>query len=408
MNSTRAFDLILWGATGFTGRLVAEYLYHTYGANQSLKWAMAGRNQEKLEKIRAEVADENIEIVIADSKDKASLDAMAQRTKVICTTVGPYAKYGSDLVATCVEHQTDYCDLTGEVQWIRQMIDQHHEAAQANGTRIVHTCGFDSIPSDMGLYFFQQKVRQFLGEYCHQVKFRLKAAKGGLSGGTYASLANVLVEAEADKSIYKVLLNPYAFNPPGEREGPDKKDLQKVVYDKDVGVWISPFLMAPINTKVVRRSHALQGYPYGKDFRYDEAIMTGKGIGGRMKGLMVMASTGAMMAAKPNSLLKKGLDYFLPSPGEGPTLAEREAGFFNIALYGKLKDGTLIRGKVTGDRDPGYGSTCKMLGESAVCLALDRATTPEVAGVLTPAVAMGDTLLQRLQENAGLHFMIDL
>ncbi len=408
MSTNRTYDLVLWGATGFTGRLVAEYLFRTYGSTGALRWAMAGRNREKLERIRAEVADESVALILADSLDRPSLDALAQQTRVVCTTVGPYAKYGSELVAACVAQRTDYCDLTGEVQWIRRMIDEHHEAAAAAGCRIVHTCGFDSIPSVVGVFFFQQKVQQFLGEYCQWVKYRLRAARGGFSGGTYASLSNVLVEAEADPSIYQVLLNPYAFNPPGERQGPDQGDLRKVVYDSDAQAWIGPFIMAPINTKVVRRSHALRGYPYGKDFRYDEAIMTGKGLSGRMKGMAVMAGTGAMMAAKPNSWLKKGLDYLLPAPGEGPSKKERETGFFNITLLGKLRDGTLIKGKVTGDRDPGYGSTSKMLGESAVCLALDRELTPEVAGVLTPSVAMGEALLTRLGERAGLHFMIDL
>ena len=398
----KKFDIIVWGASGFTGRLVAEYLFKKYGANDTVKWAMGGRNQTKLEQVRAEVADESVPLVIADSNDEATLNAMVQSTKVICTTVGPYAKYGSKLVAACVAHQTDYCDLTGEVQWIRRMIDQHHDTATANGTKIVHTCGFDSIPSDMGVYFMQKEAQAQTGQSIKHIKMRVGGAKGGISGGTYASLTNVLVEAEKDKSIYAMLLNPYGLNPKGEDSGPDQPDLQKVVYDKTAQSWIFPFIMAGINTKVVRRSHALAGYPYGKDFRYDEAMMSGKGISGRLKAIAATLPLGLLMSAKPDSFLKKMIDKRLPKPGEGPNKAAREAGFYNLKFFNILEDDTVILGKVTGDMDPGYGSTSKMLAESAICLAKDD--IPELGGVLTPSLAMGDALLKRLQENAGLGF----
>ncbi len=405
---TREFDLIIWGATGFTGRLVAEYIFQQYGVDQDLKWAMAGRNLDKLQTVRSKVANEQVPLLVADSNDDASLHELVKRTKVLCTTVGPYAKFGSKLVAACVSQQTDYCDLTGEVQWMRKMIDQHHKQAEANGTRIVHTCGFDSIPSDMGVYFFQKVLFEQFGAYCPHLKLRVKAIKGAMSGGTYASMSHILVEAESDRSVFKTLFHPYGLNPIGQQEGLDEPDLQSVVYDEDAKAWICPFIMATINTKVVRRSHALRGFPYGKNFRYEEAMMTGSGLSGRMKGYAALAATGLMMSAKPDSLLKKGIDYLLPAPGEGPSLEQRENGFFNMSLLGKMSDGTLIKGKVTGDRDPGYGSTCKMLGESAVCLAKDQALTPKVAGVLTPSVAMGDALLKRLRANAGLRFEIDL
>ncbi len=401
----KEFDIIVWGASGFTGRLVAEYLFKKYGANDTVKWAMGGRNQTKLEQVRAEVADESVPLVIADSNDEATLNAMVQSTKVICTTVGPYAKYGSKLVAACVAHQTDYCDLTGEVQWIRRMIDQHHDTAAANGTKIVHTCGFDSIPSDMGVYFMQKEAQAQTGQGIKHIKMRVGGAKGGISGGTYASLTNVLVEAEKDKSIYAMLLNPYGLNPKGEDSGPDQPDLQKVVYDKTAQSWIFPFIMAGINTKVVRRSHALAGYPYGKDFRYDEAMMSGKGISGRLKAIAATLPLGLLMSAKPDSFLKKMIDKRLPKPGEGPNKAAREAGFYNLKFFNILEDDTVILGKVTGDMDPGYGSTSKMLAESAICLAKDD--IPDLGGVLTPSLAMGDALLKRLQENAGLGFSFD-
>jgi len=402
MSHSREFDIIVWGASGFTGRLVAEYIFKKYGVSNSLKWAMAGRNQGKLEKVRAEVADNTVPLVIADSQDEVSIKAMVQKAKVICTTVGPYAKYGSKLVAACVENQTHYCDLAGEVQWMRRMIDQHHEAAKANGTKIVHTCGFDSIPSDMGVYYVQQEAKNIAGNFAKDIKMRVIAFKGEMSGGTYASLGNVMAEAQKDKSIYKVLTNPYSLNPEGEQSGPDKKDLQSVVYDKTTKNWIYPFIMAGINTKVVRRSNALMGYPYGKDFRYEEAVMGGKGMGGRIKSTIIALSMGIMMLAKPGSLVKKGVDAILPKPGEGPNKQVREAGFYNLKFIATLKDGSVLNGKVTGDMDPGYGSTSKMMAESAICLAKDL--LPDVGGVLTPSVAMGKILLKRLEENAGLTF----
>ncbi len=403
MVSEREYDIILWGASGFTGRLVAEYFLSQY-KDQDLKWAMAGRNQQKLEEVRSSISGDHIPIVIADSMDSASLDAMTQSAKVICTTVGPYAKFGSKLVASCIAHKTDYCDLTGEVQWMRRMIDKHHAEATASGVRIVHTCGFDSVPSDMGVYFLQQEIKKDKGVYAEHVKMRVKAMKGGMSGGTYASLSNVMEEASKDKSIYKILFDPYGLNPTDSPKGEDKPDLAKVLYEEESKSWIAPFIMAGINTKVVRRSHALSGYPYGASFKYDEAMMTGGGFSGRAKGLMTAGVMGIMMAGKPGSLLKKVTDKVLPDPGEGPNKQERENGFYNLKLFATLPDGSQVQGRVTGDKDPGYGSTSKMLGEAAVCLARDKDQCPDVAGMLTPSTAMGDAYLARLQNHAGLSF----
>lgn len=397
----KKFDIIVWGASGFTGRLVAEYLFKKYGQGNTINWAMAGRNQIKLEKIRAQVADTSIPIIIADSQNEASLVRMVQQAKVICTSVGPYAKYGAKLVTACVENKTDYCDLTGEVQWMRKMIDQHHEAAKASGTKIVHTCGFDSIPSDMGVYFMQKEAMAQTGKPAKKISMRVRAFKGGLSGGTYASLNNVLVEAREDKSIYATLLNPYGLNPIGEDSGPDKHDLQKVIYDETAKSWIYPFIMAGINTKVVRRSNALTNYSYGKDFRYDEAILSGDGLKGRLKGISSALPLGLMML-KPGSFIKKMIEKKLPKPGEGPSKTERENGFYKMKFFTTLNDGSIRIGEVTGDMDPGYGSTSKMLAESAICLVQNE--LPNIGGVLTPSIAMGDVLLQRLQDNAGLTF----
>tara|TARA_B110000259_G_scaffold87080_1_gene101420 strand:- start:454 stop:1668 length:1215 start_codon:yes stop_codon:yes gene_type:complete len=401
MNPTKEFDIIVWGASGFTGRLVAAYLFKQYGTQGDLKWAMAGRNQEKLTAVRAEVADSSVPIVLADSDDEASLKAMILRTKVVCTTVGPYVTYGSKLVAACITHGAHYCDLAGEVQWMRQMIDKHHEEAQANGVKIVHTCGFDSIPSDMGVYFTQKEALAQKGQRAKRIRMRVAGMRGGLSGGTYASLSKVLEEAMQDKEIYKVLVNPYGLNPTDKQEGGDHPDLQKVIFDPTSKSWIGPFIMAGINTKVVRRSNALSGYAYGNDFRYDEATMSGKGFKGRMKGIM-SALPLILMTAKPGSILKRIANRMFPKPGEGPTKDQRENGFYSLRFYATLEDGSSALGKVTGDKDPGYGSTSKMLGEAAVCLAKD--SLPEISGILTPSTAMGDALLDRLEKHAGLTF----
>lgn len=402
MNTKREFDIVVWGATGFTGRLVAEYLYDRYGDDPTLNWAMAGRNATKLKAIRDEVADDSVAMITADSNDEASLDEMTKRTKVILTTVGPYGKYGSKLVAACVANQTHYCDLSGEVPWMRQMIDAHHEAAEANGTKIIHTCGFDSIPSDMGVFYTQKQAIEHTGQPAKMINMRVKAFKGGISGGTYASLGDAVEKAYEDRSQFKVLMEPYSLNPEGERSGPDKPDLQSVVYDEISQSWIYPFIMAGINTKVVRRSNALAGYPYGKDFRYDESIMTSDGLSGRMKAISSAIPLGIVAAARPGSIIKRGLDWALPKPGEGPDEASRQAGFYNMRFYATLHNGSVAMGKVTGDMDPGYGSTSKMMAECGVCLAKD--STPEEFGVLTPSVAMGDALLKRLEDNAGLMF----
>lgn len=401
MNKSREFDIIIWGASGFTGRLVAEYLFKQYGTSGNLKWAMAGRNQEKLENVRASIADTSVPIVVSDSSDEASIKQMVLRTKVICTTVGPYAIYGSKLVAACVENKAHYCDLAGEVQWMRQMIDKHQEAAQANGVKIVHSCGFDSIPSDLGVYFIQREAKAQKGQRAKKISMRVAAMKGGLSGGTYASLSNVMGQAQQDKSIYKVLTNPYGLNPTDQQEGEDCPDLMSVVFDKTSQSYVGPFIMAGINTKVVRRSNALSNYSYGKDFRYDEATLSGKGFKGKMRGILAAIPL-MFMTAKPKSVLKSIANKLLPKPGEGPNKEQRENGFYNLRFYVTLEDGSSAMGKVTGDKDPGYGSTSKMLGETAVCLAVDE--LPKISGVLTPSVAMGDALLQRLEQSSGLTF----
>lgn len=408
--SEREFDIVLMGATGFTGRLVAEHLLRRHGVGGQLKWALAGRNREKLEKIRIELGETaaGLPLIVADSHERESLDEMVQRTRVVCTTVGPYALHGSDLVAACAANGTDYCDLSGEVPWMRRMLDAHADAAAKSGARIVHCCGFDSIPSDMGVWFLQKQANERFGKPLSRVRMRVKAAKGGLSGGTYASMLNIVEEARRDKEVARVLKNPYALCPPDARDGERQPYVSSAQHDPVFDVWTAPFVMAAINTRVVLKANAVSDFAYGKDFRYDEAVMTGRGFSGRMKATMVSLAMGAFAlgaALGPTrSLLKK---LVLPKPGEGPSAEEREAGFFKIAIDGRNDGGEQsLRVSVSGDRDPGYGSTSKMLGETAVALARDLPSDALPGGMWTPSTALGEKLLERLREHAGLKFEV--
>lgn len=400
----KTFDLVLWGASGFTGHLVADYLVRTYGTDGDLNWAIAGRNREKLEQVREECLPrakrKELPILIADSTDPDSVAQMVAQTRVVCSTVGPYAKYGTPLVAACAEGGVDYCDLTGEVHWMARVIPDYQGTAEASGARIVHTCGFDSIPFDIGTWYLQQAMMEQHGVYANHVKTRVGRVRGGASGGTIASMLNMLEEAQLDRSIRHVMENPYALNPAGSATGPDGPDQTGARYDKDFKQWTSPFVMAAVNTRVIRRSHALLGFPWGKDFSYDEAVLNRS----RIEATAIALGTGAGMMAMALGPARKVAAKLLPAPGDGPSRRQRENGYWEAFFHGvhpsdRSKD---MRLKVTGDMDPGYGSTAKMLGESAVCLALDKAATG--GGFLTPASAMGSQLQQRLAENAGLSF----
>ncbi len=402
MNSTdkksRPLDVIVWGATGFTGQLVVEYL--AANAPKDLRWAIGGRSKDKLEGVRAKVGRSDLELIVADARDSKSLVEIVTRTKVILTTVGPYEIHGKELVASCAEHSTDYCDLTGETPFVRAMIDAHHERAKATGARIVHCCGFDSIPSDLGTLALQESAISKLGEPCSRVAFYVMKMKGGASGGTIATMLNLVETASKDPKVRKIAGNPYALVP-GER-GPDGRDQMGVRFDPDLERWTGPFVMAAINTRIVRRSNALLGYRYGKDFRYSETISTGRGLKGWFGATTLAAGMaafgGAILFGPTRRLLASRV---LPKPGEGPSKEKRDSGMFDIKLIGHTQDGRTMTANVRGTSDPGYGETAKMISESAIALARDEASAE--GGVLTPASCMGMKLVTRLRA-AGMTF----
>lgn len=406
-DSGRELDVLLWGATGFTGRLVAEHLLARHGAAGSLRWALGGRNREKLERLRADLgtAAEALPLVVANADDEGALAEVVPRARVVCTTVGPYALYGSKLVAACARSGTHYCDLTGELPWMRRMIDAHQKEAEESGARIVHNCGFDCIPSDLGVFFLQREMQARHGVACARIRYRVLDFRGGFSGGTAASGMNMLAEAAADPAIRRLIADPYGLNPPGER-GPDEPDRLTPAQEPDLG-WTAPFVMAAINTRVVRRTNALLGHPWGREFRYDEAIVTGPGPTGFAKAAAVAAGQAAMAAGGGLGPVRGLLGRFLPEPGTGPSARQREQGFFDILLLGEhpTDPSKNLKGRVRGDRDPGYGSTSKMLGEAAVCLAQDALSVG--GGFWTPAAAMGAPLLERLGAHAGVEFRIE-
>lgn len=400
----RPLDLVVYGATSFVGQLVTAHLVRRHGDDGPLRWAIAGRSAEKLATVAADLGT-GVEHIVADAADADALAAMAARTKVVVSTVGPYALHGSELVAAAVAAGTDHCDLTGEPQWMRRMIDAHHAEAEATGARIVHACGFDSIPSDLGVWFTQQRAIEALGEPCEQIGMRVTSMRGGASGGTLASMVNVLDEAARDPELRTMLADPYALVPEGSRPDIEQPEVTRPRVDPSSGQWIAPFVMATINTKVVHRSHALLGHPWGEGFRYDEAMAMGTGPLGAAKAAGLAAGLGAGMGLASFGPARSVIRRIMPKPGTGPSPKAQEAGSFTIRFHGRTADRRTIDTEVSGDRDPGYGSTAKMLGEVAVSLVeLDHERT--AGGFHTPATAFGDPLVDRLRTHAGLTFEV--
>lgn len=378
----RDFDIIVFGASGFTGKLVAEYL--SGGAARDIRWAIAGRSQAKLETVR-ESLNADVPIVTADSDDAPALRSMCERAEVIISAVGPYQLHGSALIAACAATGTAYVDLCGEPGWMRAMIDAHHAEAQRSGARIVFSCGFDSIPFDLGVLTLQDEAKARFGAPVPRVKARVRRMKGGFSGGTAASLKATLGAAARQPSLVALLTDPFALTP--GHAGPHQPAGLLPEYDPTLQAWVAPFIMAPINTKNVHRTNFLLGQPWG-DLIYDEMVVAGLGDLGKVA---------AEALAKLNPFAgDKG-----PKPGEGPSAEERAAGHFDILFAGLMPNGERIDAVVTGDTDPGYGCTSKMLAESALCLLHDVRGD---GGVWTPGALMGVRLRERLIAHAGMTF----
>jgi short subunit dehydrogenase-like uncharacterized protein len=403
---SRTYDLVLFGATGFTGKLVAEYLAKHANRDRKLVWAIAGRNESKLREVLASLgeAGKSVGLFLADSSDEAALSKIAKAASVVVTTVGPYAKYGRGLARACAANGTHYCDITGEVPFIRASIDENHAVAKASGARIVHCCGFDSIPSDLGVLLLATHAQK-LGQTLEKTRLVVLRAKGGFSGGTAASMMNLLAEAEVDRTLRHLLRDPYSLTPDATTElAVDGPDPVKVTFDDDAKGYTGPFVMGAINTRIVRRSNALLGHAYGKRFGYAETMSFSKGAMGLAMATGFTLGLGAVLALGSKKATRGLLERFLPAPGEGPSKAERDSGFFRIGLYASMSNGKPISARVEGTSDPGYGETAKMLSESALAL-VDGKFASEEGGVLTPAVALGMPLIERLRA-AGMTFEV--
>jgi short subunit dehydrogenase-like uncharacterized protein len=410
----RPYDIVLWGATGFTGRLVAEYLVRHQGP--ALRLALAGRNRSKLERVRADLraADPSaasLPIVLADAGDPASLAALVDSTRTLCTTVGPYAVHGRGLAAACADRGTDYCDITGEVQFVRDSIDQNHARARETGARVVHCCGFDSIPSDLGVFMIYDHARRLHGAKLGDVGFFVGESKGGFSGGTVASMLNLVDEAKRNPATRRLLGDPYALSPDRPREPAlgDESDQRGVRWSDELKTWTAPFLMAAVNTRVVRRSNALLDYAYGDRFRYREAMSLPPGPLGAAAAAAITGGLAGFVVAAALPPTRKLLEKVLPAAGEGPSKEKRDAGYFRarfVASSDARGPAVRMRGLVEGTSDPGYGETAKMLSESALCLALERDKLEGPGGVLTPASCFGMRLVERLR-SAGMTFRVE-
>lgn len=402
--SDQKYDIIIFGATSFVGQIMTNYIQKFYG-DDKLSWAIAGRSKDKLEKLSKKLNLSGIEIIVADSYDETALKSLCSRTKVIVSTVGPYALYGETLIKVCSESGTHYCDLTGEPQWIKKMQGKYEKLTKKSGAWIINCCGFDSIPSDLGVHFLQQKALNKTGQTCNKINMRVLKMKGGASGGTIASVINLIKEASRDSKLRKELKNPYSLCPPSHNFTLYQNNI-KVSYDEEYKSWIAPFIMAAINSRIVHRSNALSGNSYGTDFLYEEAVLIGKGKIGKWKAHFVNIGFAMVMAGliipPTRWLLQK---FILPKPGQGPSKEEQLSGEYELLFTGTTSDGTKVKCRITGDQDPGYGSTAKMLAQSAICLAKDVPKNTK-GGFWTPATIMGDKLTKRLITHAGLDFEI--
>ncbi len=383
MTTNEKLDIIIFGATGFTGKLVSEYLKKKYGTSGDISWGIAGRNSEKLQAVVEELELGDIPVVIADSEDKASLDAMVSRCKVVLNTAGPYMKYGSSVVESCARLGTDHVDLNGEPLWMHEVLTKYEETARKSGARIVFSCGFDSIPSDLGVQFLQEQAQAKYSRPFSRVKCRVKRLVGEVSGGSVASFGETMEVMKTQPELFTVFTNAFALTP--GFEGPAQPAGDKEIFEEDLNSWSGPFIMAAINPKNVHRTNLLLGHPYGEDFVYDEMAIINKDSSG---------NTGNAEFAFDMSL----------KPGEGPSKEKQEAGYYEMWFVGSNNEGDSLTAIITGDQDPGYGSTSKIISEAAVFLS--KKPKGEEGGILTPASAMGSELREKLVANAGLTFSI--
>jgi short subunit dehydrogenase-like uncharacterized protein len=397
--SERDHDLVVFGATGFVGKLTAAYLAEA--APPGTRIALGGRSQSKLERTRAELGPKVAEwpLVVADSHDPESLAKLAASTRVVATSVGPYLKYGMPLVEACADAGTHYADLTGEVLFMRRSIDTVQDRATASGARIVHTTGFDSVPSDLGVYLLHKHAKETGAGDLEDTTLVVKAMRGGVSGGTVDSMRTMVDEARSNPASRKVMLDPYALSPDRAAE-PDlgqERDSMGVIHNEDLGGWLAPFIMGPVNTRVVRRSNALQNWAYGRRMRYQELMLAGGLPLGPVKAAGIAAGIGALLTGLALPPTRKLLDKVLPDPGEGPSEEARERGFYRIDTHAKTSSGAHLVCRIAASGDPGYKATAVLFGESALALALDSDRLPDAAGVLTPSTGIGDALVDRLR-----------
>lgn len=402
--------LIVFGATSFVGQILCRYL-HELNKDGSLHWLMAARSEEKLKRLQQELGGPYVpEYRLADAANETQLRALCEEAGVIISTVGPYALYGESLIKVCVETGTDYCDLTGETQWIRRMVDRYESKARESGARIVHCCGFDSIPSDLGVWFLQQQAQQQLGTHCQHVKMRVRTFKGGFSGGTVASMINVAKEVASDPALRREMADPYSLCPADSKPQVRQHKITAAM-DEDVQSWIAPFVMEGINTRIVHRSNSLLGHPWGKDFLYDEAVMTGADKKGRSRAKRTALGQTLMMVGFAIPPTRWLMSRFLPKPGEGPSPEMQRTGFFDLVFVGHTGENTgdnrTIRTTLYGERDPGYGATARMLGQAALCLRDDVSKANRPGGFWTPASALAEPLIPRLEKYAGLSFTVE-
>ena len=390
MNDQKKHDFVIYGASGFTGKLVVEYSLEKYLNHENITWAIAGRNLEKLENLKNKLnIPDHIDIIHVDSDEQESIDNLVTNTKCVLTTVGPYQLYGEKIIRTCVSSGTDYVDLCGEPGWMHKIIDECSDEAKKTGARIVFSCGFDSIPFDLGVLFVQNETKSNINKYAPCVRGRVRAMNGEFSGGTAASMKATMSSLRSNPELLNVLINPHALCE--GHQGVQQDDDTKSKFDEELDVWVAPFFMAPINTKNIHRSNKLLNQIYGEDFRYNEMWIMGPGEEGKKA-----AETIAM--ANPIG----GEDA--PKPGEGPSREKRENGNYDILFCADV-DGKVFKASVSGDMDPGYGSTSKMITESAICLV--RECQHLDGGIYTPAASMGEKLIKRLEDNAGLSFKIE-